>query len=85
MDRLVLDLGVERVKNPLYIREWLYMYVGDVTGDVTLQFDNQGVINPAEFDKLTDIKKFHYLYVSNVSQDGEELVLYYEEKKHWWE
>lgn len=85
MERLVLDLGIERVVSPLYIREWEYMYVGDCTGDVLLKFDNQGWINPEEFDKITEISKFYYLYTSNSTQAGKLLILYYEEKKPWWE
>lgn len=85
MARLVLDLGTKRVKEPLIIREWEYMYVGDCTGNVLLQFDNTGWVDPSEFDKITDCSDYYYLYFENEAQEDERLALYYEEKKRWWQ
>ena len=83
MDRLVLDLGIERVEDPLSIWNWEYMYIGNCTGDVELKFDNQGWIDPSEFEKMTGVKKFSYLYVSNSVQADEKLVIYYGEAMSW--
>ena len=83
MDRLVIDLGIERKAESLYIREWKYFYVGDVTGDVKIRFPGTGWFNPDEFEKLTDIRKYCYLYITNEAQDGKELVIYFEEKIRW--
>ena len=83
MDRLVLDLGVKRVDSPFFIRSWKWMYIGDCTGDAEVKFNNGCQLDPTEFDKLRDLEEFNYLYVSNESQPGEELSIYYEEKKPW--
>ena len=84
MPRLVVDLGIGRVKEPLIIREWVYMYIGDCTGDVMLQFDNTGWVDPTEFDKITECEKYYYLYIENEVQEDKKLVIYYDEKKRWW-
>jgi len=84
MERMVLDLGIAREDEALYIREWKYLYVGDVTGDVKIRFPGTGWVNPDEFDKLSDVSQYHYLYIKNDAQEDEELVIYFEEKKPWW-
>jgi hypothetical protein len=83
MDRMVLDLGIAREAEAIYIRQWKYLYVGDVTGDVKIRFPGMGWVNPNEFEKLTDVNQYHYLYITNTAQDGETLVIYFEEKKSW--
>lgn len=86
MVRYQLDLGVARDKESLFIQNWRYMYVGDCDGDVELQFDNSGWIDPNEFDKIGEISGYNYLYFKNEAQDGKTLVLYYDEKfKPWWQ
>jgi hypothetical protein len=84
MDRLALDLGIAREAESLYIRQWKYLYIGDLTGDVKIRFDGTGWMYPDEFEKLSDVKRYHYLYITNTAQDGESLVIYFEEKKSWW-
>ena len=83
MDRLVLDLGVKRVDSPFYIRSWKWMYVGDCTGEVEISLDNNCCLDPNEFDKLRDLEEFNYLRISNESQEGKTISIYYEEKKPW--
>ena len=84
MDRMVLDLGIAREDESLYIRQWKYLYIGDVTGDVKFRFPGTGWVNPDEFDKLSDVSQYHYIYFTNTAQEDEELVIYFEEKKPWW-
>lgn len=84
MERLELDLGIAREAECLYIRQWKYLYIGDVTGDVKIRFPGTGWVHPDEFEKLTDIKQYHYLFITNTAQEGEILVIYFEEKKSWW-
>jgi len=84
MERMVVDLGIAREAESLYIRQWKYLYIGDVTGDVNIRFPGTGWVNPEEFDKLTDVSQYHYIYFTNTAQEGEKLVIYFEEKKRWW-
>ena len=84
MDRLVLDLGIKRADSPFFIRSWNWMYVGDCSGDAELKFDNGCWLDPTEFEKVTGCENFNYLHISNESQPGEEISIYYEEKKTTW-
>ena len=83
MERMVLDLGIAREAEAIYIREWKYLYIGDVTGDVKLRLDGRGWWYPSEFDKVTGVEDHNYLYVTNTTQAGKELIVYFEEKKPW--
>jgi hypothetical protein len=79
----VLDLGIARESESLYIRQWKYLYIGDITGDVKIRFGGMGWVNPDEFEKLTDVTHYHYLYITNTAQVGKELVIYFEEEIKW--
>ena len=83
MDRLSLDLGTARNNYPIAMRKWRYLYIGNCTGDVELRLGsiNTSALNPNEFDKLTGIEDYWYLYVTNTEQTGKELNFYYEEEE----
>jgi hypothetical protein len=83
MDRLVFDLGTARNKEPVIMNRWKYLFVGECTGDalIALGSPNTSPLNPAEFDKLTDIEEFKHLYVTNSAQSGHSLNIYFEEER----
>jgi hypothetical protein len=85
MDRWVIDLGIARDNKAYPIYKWKYLHVGDCTGDVTIRLGrpSNSAFNPEEFDKIEDISKFHYLYITNTAQTGDKLVIYFEEKMGW--
>lgn len=85
MDRQVIDLGIERNDEVQGIYKWKYLYVGDCDGDVTIKIDSRSAsaLNPEEFDKLTDVRKANYIYITNAAQAGKKLAIYFEEKMGW--
>lgn len=78
-----LDLGSARTNHPINMHRWKYLFVGDCTGDVTIRLgDPSGSpLDPNEFDKLTEIEDFKYLYVTNTTQSGKILAIYFEEER----
>jgi hypothetical protein len=62
------------------ISSWKYLHVGDCTGDVTIKLGSQSSspLDPEEFDKLTDVNNFRWLYVTNTAQASKKLVIYFE-------
>ena len=76
-----LDLGTARDRIPIHMRRWKYLFVGECTGDALIRLGSPSAspLDPSEFDKLTDIDMFRYLYVSNDAQTGKFLNIYYEE------
>ena len=83
MDRWVINLGTERDNTPFQIHAWQYFYVGDCDGDVTVRLGSpsSSAFNPEEFDKLTDVSKHYWMYVTNTAQSGKVLVIYFEESR----
>jgi hypothetical protein len=83
MDRLVFDLGIARNKEVINMNRWKYLFVGECTGDalIALGSPNTSPLDPAEFDKLTDIEEFKHLYITNTAQSGYTLNIYFEEEK----
>ena len=83
MDREVIDLGVARNDEVKFIHEWEYLYVGNCDGDVLIKLGSKSTssLHPEEFDKITDIKHMHYMYLTNAAQAGKELVIYFTEKR----
>lgn len=86
MDRWVIDLGTARDEEPYMIHGLRYLYVGDCDGDVTIKIDSRSAspLNPDEFNKLTDVKKANWLYITNTAQSGKQLILYVEEARRLW-
>lgn len=85
MDRQVIDLGIARSEEVQAIDNWKFFYVGACDGDVQIKIGNKSAspLNPNEFDKLTDVQKASFIYVTNTAQAGKELVIYFEEKMGW--
>jgi len=83
MDRLSLDLGTTRTNHPIIMKRWRYLFVGDCTGVVTIKLGAMSAspLNPNEFDKLTGIENYKFLFVTNTAQVGEELNIYFEEEE----
>jgi hypothetical protein len=83
MDRMSLDLGTARTKEPIIMKRWKYLFVGECTGSVLIALGspNASPLDPEEFDKLTEIEEFKYLYVTNAAQSGDVLNIYYEEER----
>lgn len=83
INRMSLDLGTARTNHSIIMNRWGYLFVGDCTGDVTIKIgDPSGSpLDPNEFDKLTGIEDFKFLYVTNTAQSGEKLVIYFEEER----
>lgn len=83
MDRLSLDLGIARDEEPIIMKRWKYLFVGDCTGVVTIKLGSvaSSPLNPNEFDKLTGIEDYKFLFVTNTAQTGEELNIYFEEEE----
>lgn len=82
MDRMSLDLGIARTDFPIIMKRWKYLFVGDCTGVVTIKLGavSASPLNPNEFDKLTGIENYKFLFVDNTAQVGEELNIYFEEE-----
>jgi hypothetical protein len=80
MDRWSIDLGTARDDLAYMISSWKYFYVGDCDGTVTIKLGSMSSspFNPEEFDKLTDVNQYYYLYVTNTAQVGKKLVIYFE-------
>lgn len=85
MDRETIDLGTARTNEVHSVDEWDYLYVGDCDGDVTIKIGStsKSPLNPEEFDKITNLGKIYYIYITNTAQAGKTLVIYYERKKRW--
>jgi hypothetical protein len=81
MDRMSLDLGVARDKIEFPMKEWKYLFVGQCTGDALIALGSRkgSPLDPTEFDKLTGIEEYKYLYVTNTAQTGKILSIYFEE------
>ena len=83
MDRMSLDLGTARNNFPVMMNRWRYLFVGECTGDVTIKLGSSSAsaLDPNEFEKLTDINEYKFLYITNTAQAGKELNIYYEEER----
>jgi hypothetical protein len=83
VNRMSLDLGTARTNEPIIMNRWKYLFVGECTGDVTIRLGDPSAspLDPNEFDKLTEIEEFKYLYVTNTAQSGETLNIYFEEER----
>ena len=83
MDRLSLDLGTARDETPIIMKRWKYLFIGDCTGVVTVKLGSvaSSPLDPNEFDKLTGIEEYKFLFVTNTAQTGEELNIYFEEEE----
>jgi hypothetical protein len=83
MDRMSLDLGIARTDVSIPMKRWRYLFVGNCTGIVTFKLGSKSgsPLNPTEFDKLTNIEEYKFMYITNTAQSGEELNLYFEEEK----
>ena len=83
MDRMSLDLGIARTNFPIVMKRWRYLFVGDCTGVVTIKLGSVSAspLNPKEFDKLTGIENYKFLYVDNIVQGGDVLNIYFEEEE----
>lgn len=83
MDRLSLDLGIARTNKAIIMKRWRYLFVGDCTGVVTIKLGSVSTspLDPNEFDKLTGIENYKFLFVTNTVQVGEELNIYFEEEE----
>ena len=85
MNRQVIDLGTTRDEAPQMIHEWKYLYIGVCDGDVLIRLGHHGSpLNPEEFDKITNVDDIEYIYITNTSQSGKKLVLYFTETMHRW-
>jgi len=82
MDRLSLDLGTARDDTPIIMKRWRYLFVGDCTGTVSIKLGSMSSspLDPNEFEKLTGIEEYKYLYITNTAQTGAELNIYFEEE-----
>ena len=83
VNRMSLDLGTARTNSPITMHRWAYLFVGDCTGDVTIKLGDPSAspLDPNEFDKVSEIEDFNYLYVTNTAQSGKVLNIYFEEEK----
>ena len=83
MDRMSLDLGTARTNFPIIMKRWKYLFVGACTGDVTIKLGSMSAsaLVPNEFERLSDIEEYLYLYITNTTQSGKELNIYYEEER----
>ena len=83
MDRMSLDLGTARNNYAIQMNRWRYLFVGECTGDVTIKLGSisASALNPDEFEKLTDISEYKYLFITNAAQSGDVLTIYYEEEE----
>ena len=82
MDRMSLDLGTARTNFPIIMKRWKYLFIGECTGTVTIKLGSTSTspLDPNEFDKLTGIENYKFLYIDNDAQPGEELNIYFEEE-----
>jgi hypothetical protein len=83
MDRMSLDLGTARNNFSITMNRWRYLFVGECTGDATIKLGSPSAsgLDPNEFEKLTDIGEYRFLFITNTAQAGEDLNIYYEEEK----
>ena len=83
--RWEIDLGDARTnqKHPMYL--WKFLYIGNCTGNVTIKLGSTSndALYPDEFEKLDDVAKYAFLYLTNTAQAGKKLVIYYEEDAKW--
>jgi hypothetical protein len=82
MDRMSLDLGVARDDLAIPMKRWRYLFIGECSGVVTFKLGSMSgsPLNPYEFDKLTGLEEYKFMYVTNTAQTGEELNIYFEEE-----
>jgi hypothetical protein len=78
-----LDLGTARNNYPITMNRWRYLFVGECTGNATIKLGSSSAsgLDPNEFEKLTDIAEYRFLFVTNTAQSGFVLNIYYEEEK----
>ena len=83
MDRISFDLGTARNNYPISMNRWRYLFVGECTGTVTIKLGSLSTspLDPNEFEKLTDIAEYKFLYINNDAQAGMVLNLYFEEER----
>ena len=83
MDRMSLDLGTARDNFPIIMNRWKYLFIGECTGLVTIKLGSvtSSPLDPNEFEKLTGIEKYKFLFVTNTVQTDEELNVYFEEEE----
>ena len=83
MDKLSLDLGTERTNFPVIMNRWKYLFIGECTGEVTIKLGSltSSSLNPNEFEKLTGIEDYYFLFVTNTAQAGKKLNVYFEEEE----
>jgi hypothetical protein len=82
MDRMSLDLGTARVNMPVIMKKWKYIFVGECTGNVTIKLGSitASALDPNEFEKITGIEDYYFLFVNNAGgQTGKVLNIYFEE------
>lgn len=83
MDRMSLDLGTARTNFPIIMRRWKYLYIGESTGVVELKLGSMTAspIDPNEFEKLTGIEDYYFLFITHTAQVGKVLTVYFEEEE----
>lgn len=83
MDREVIDLGIARIDEARMVDSFEYLYIGDCDGNVTIKLGSKrkSSLNPEEFSKIEDIRRIHYIFITNTAQTGKKLVIYFTEKK----
>jgi hypothetical protein len=81
MDRMSLDLGTARNEHIVIMHKWKYMFIGECTGDVSLKLGSltASPLDPGEFDKITGLEEYNFLYITNTAQAGKVLNFYFEE------
>jgi hypothetical protein len=83
MDRMSLDIGTARTNFPIIMKRWKYLYIGECTGDVELKLGSMTAspLDPNEFEKITGIEDYYFLFVTNTAQAGKVLTVYFEEEE----
>ena len=83
MDRMSLDLGITRTNFPIIMKRWKYLFVGECTGVATLKLGSMTAseLDPNEFEKITGIENYYFLFVTNTAQANKELNIYFEEEE----
>lgn len=81
MDRISLDLGIARNEHIIIMHKWKYIFIGDCDGDVTIKLGSltASPLDPSEFDKISGLEEFNFLYITNTAQAGKVLNFYFEE------
>lgn len=78
-----LDLGKARTDFSIIMKRWKYLFIGDCTGTVELKLGSLSAspLNPNEFEKISGIEEYYFLYVTNTAQGGKVLNIYFEEEE----